>query len=115
MDELEKIFGLTRGVKPRTLIEQMVSFGLIVVTALMIWKSLIIVFQSESPIVVVLSGSMEPGFYRGDLLLLFQSDKDFEVCLIRYSFLVSVALCCPVCFGLRHCLFLGWRGNSLQH
>jgi signal peptidase len=83
MDEIEKILGLTRGVKLRTLIEQAVSFGLIVVTALMIWKSLIIVFQSESPIVVVLSGSMEPGFYRGDLLLLFQSEKDFQV--ITYS------------------------------
>lgn len=29
-----------------------------------------VVTGSESPIVVVLSGSMEPAFYRGDLLLL---------------------------------------------
>ena len=35
-----------------------------------------VVSGSESPIVVVLSGSMEPAFYRGDLLFLtnYQSD-----------------------------------------
>jgi signal peptidase len=43
---------------------------MIVSTALMIWKGLMVVTGSESPIVVVLSGSMEPAFHRGDLLLL---------------------------------------------
>eukprot|EP00198_Chlamydomonas_reinhardtii_P008277 XP_001697614.1 signal peptidase, catalytic subunit [Chlamydomonas reinhardtii] len=43
---------------------------LIVTSALMIWKSLMLVTGSESPVVVVLSGSMEPGFYRGDILFL---------------------------------------------
>ncbi|RUS69593.1 hypothetical protein EGW08_022642 [Elysia chlorotica] len=43
---------------------------MIVSSALMIWKGLMVVTGSESPIVVVLSGSMEPAFYRGDLLLL---------------------------------------------
>ena len=38
----------------------------------MIWKFLIIITGSESPVVVVLSGSMEPGFYRGDILFLHQ-------------------------------------------
>lgn len=36
----------------------------------MIWKGLMVVTGSESPIVVVLSGSMEPAFHRGDLLFL---------------------------------------------
>lgn len=36
----------------------------------MSWKALILVTGSESPIVVVLSGSMEPAFYRGDILFL---------------------------------------------
>lgn len=35
------------------------------------WKGLSIVSDSPSPIVVVLSGSMEPAFQRGDLLLLW--------------------------------------------
>lgn len=43
---------------------------MIVSTALMIWKGLMVVTGSESPIVVVLSGSMEPAFHRGDLLIL---------------------------------------------
>ncbi|KAK9813672.1 hypothetical protein WJX73_002394 [Symbiochloris irregularis] len=36
----------------------------------MLWKTLIVVTGSQSPVVVVLSGSMEPGFYRGDILFL---------------------------------------------
>ncbi|KAG9310209.1 hypothetical protein JVU11DRAFT_9852 [Chiua virens] len=36
----------------------------------MLWKGLGLFFNTESPIVVVLSGSMEPAFYRGDLLFL---------------------------------------------
>lgn len=49
---------------------QVLSFAMIVSSALMIWKGLMVVTGSESPIVVVLSGSMEPAFHRGDLLLL---------------------------------------------
>merc|ERR1711990_315765 len=59
-----------RRMKVRQLTQQMLNFGLIVCSALMIWKSLMIVTGSESPIVVVLSGSMESAFYRGDLLFL---------------------------------------------
>lgn len=51
-------------------IYQVLSFGMIVSSALMIWKGLMVVTGSESPIVVVLSGSMEPAFHRGDLLFL---------------------------------------------
>lgn len=38
--------------------------GLIVTSALIIWKGLICMTGSESPVVVVLSESMEPGFAR---------------------------------------------------
>lgn len=37
---------------------------MIVASALIIWKGLVCVTGSESPVVVVLSGSMEPGFKR---------------------------------------------------
>lgn len=43
---------------------------MIVGSALMIWKSLMVLTWCESPIVVVLSGSMEPAYYRGDILFL---------------------------------------------
>lgn len=55
---------------PFQFLYQVLSFGMIVSSALMIWKGLMVVTGSESPIVVVLSGSMEPAFHRGDLLLL---------------------------------------------
>ncbi|XP_064293832.1 signal peptidase complex catalytic subunit SEC11C isoform X1 [Phalacrocorax carbo] len=45
-------------------------------SALMIWKGLIVITGSESPIVVVLSGSMEPAFHRGDLLFLTNFHDD---------------------------------------
>ena len=43
---------------------------MIVGSALSIWKTLMVVTLCESPVVVVLSGSMEPGYYRGDILFL---------------------------------------------
>jgi signal peptidase len=58
---------------------QAISFGLIVSSALMIWKTLMVLTGSESPIVVVLSGSMEPAFHRGDLLFLYMSDEPVRV------------------------------------
>jgi signal peptidase I len=59
-----------RRMNKRQLYYQCLNFGMIVSSALMIWKGLMVVTGSESPIVVVLSGSMEPAFFRGDLLFL---------------------------------------------
>ena len=39
--------------------------GIVVASALIIWKTLCLFLFSESPIVVVLSESMSPGFERG--------------------------------------------------
>ncbi|KAK2721555.1 signal peptidase complex catalytic subunit SEC11C-like [Artemia franciscana] len=58
---------------------QILSFGMIVSSALMIWKGLMVVTGSESPIVVVLSGSMEPAFHRGDLLFLTNQEEQVRV------------------------------------
>lgn len=66
MDFLDDV----RRMNPRQLYYQVLNFGMIVSSALMIWKGLMVVTGSESPIVVVLSGSMEPAFFRGDLLFL---------------------------------------------
>jgi signal peptidase I len=43
---------------------------MIIFSALMIWKGLMFITLSESPVVVVLSGSMMPAFQRGDILFL---------------------------------------------
>merc|ERR1712080_396742 len=60
----------------RQFLYQVLSFGMIVSSALMIWKGLMVVTGSESPIVVVLSGSMEPAFQRGDLLFLTNYEEE---------------------------------------
>ena len=63
----------------RQLTLQLLSLTLIVTSALMIWKSLPHPRHSESPVVVVLSGSMEPAFKRGDILFLsLNKKKGFE-------------------------------------
>ncbi|KAL0572558.1 Signal peptidase complex catalytic subunit [Marasmius crinis-equi] len=54
----------------RHVLLQVLNFASVIASGLMIWKGLGLVTNTESPIVVVLSGSMEPAFYRGDLLFL---------------------------------------------
>ncbi|KAG1856200.1 uncharacterized protein F5891DRAFT_1146117 [Suillus fuscotomentosus] len=49
---------------------QILNFASVIASGLMLWKGLGLILNTESPIVVVLSGSMEPAFYRGDLLFL---------------------------------------------
>jgi signal peptidase len=64
---------------PRQTLSQLLNFALVLSTAFMLWKSLSVIADSPSPIVVVLSGSMEPAFQRGDLLFLWNRDKTAEV------------------------------------
>ncbi|KAG5187266.1 Sec11-like protein [Tribonema minus] len=63
----------------RQLAFQGLNLAMIVLSALMIWKSLMVVTRSESPVVVVLSGSMEPAFQRGDILFLNNQDDPIRV------------------------------------
>jgi signal peptidase I len=63
----------------RQLTFQVLNLAMIVFSALMIWKGLMVVTKSESPVVVVLSGSMEPAFQRGDILFLNNAVHDVQV------------------------------------
>ena len=65
--------------QPRQLAAQVLNFALVLSTAFMIWKGLSVVTDSSSPIVVVLSGSMEPAFQRGDLLFLWNRGANTQV------------------------------------
>ncbi|OJI87363.1 hypothetical protein ASPTUDRAFT_115533 [Aspergillus tubingensis CBS 134.48] len=58
---------------------QLLNFGLVLSTAFMMWKGLSVLTNSPSPIVVVLSGSMEPAFQRGDLLFLRNTQPTLNV------------------------------------
>ena len=53
--------------------------GIVVASALIIWKTLCLFLFSESPIVVVLSESMSPGFERGELVLFIHSCSQWMV------------------------------------
>ncbi|KAL5043792.1 hypothetical protein BDW71DRAFT_216152 [Aspergillus fruticulosus] len=63
----------------RQSLAQVLNFALVLSTAFMLWKGLSVVTASSSPIVVVLSGSMEPAFQRGDLLFLWNRSPRAEV------------------------------------
>lgn len=63
----------------RQSLSQVLNFALVLSTAFMLWKALSIFTASSSPIVVVLSGSMEPAFQRGDLLFLWNRSPRAEV------------------------------------
>ena len=88
------LFDDVKRMDKRQFFYQVLSFGMIVSSALMIWKGLMVVTGSESPIVVVLSGSMEPAFHRGDLLFLTNYEQEdirvgeivvFKVCTIFFT------------------------------
>jgi len=81
MDKISSLLGLDmfdelKRMNKRQLFYQVLNFAMIVSSALMIWKGLMVATSSESPIVVVLSGSMEPAFFRGDLLFLNNYDDE---------------------------------------
>jgi len=63
----------------RHVLLQVLNFASVLTSGLMIWKGLGLITNTESPIVVVLSGSMEPAFHRGDLLFLVNpSNQRYE-------------------------------------
>ncbi|CRH01761.1 signal peptidase 21 kDa subunit, putative [Plasmodium relictum] len=68
--DLKKTFRNTRDG-----ISHVLNVACLLLNALMIWKLLVICTGCESPVVVVLSGSMEPGYYRGDTLTLYYPPK----------------------------------------
>ncbi|CAN8270196.1 unnamed protein product [Cochlearia groenlandica] len=64
-----------KSIKIRQLLTQAVTLGMIVTSALIMWKAMMCFSGSESPVVVVLSESMEPGFQRGDILFLHMNKE----------------------------------------
>ncbi|OBA20249.1 signal peptidase complex catalytic subunit SEC11 [Metschnikowia bicuspidata var. bicuspidata NRRL YB-4993] len=63
----------------RQQLTQFLSLAYVFTSAFIMWKTLGVVANSHSPIVVVLSGSMEPAFQRGDILFLWNRDTRASV------------------------------------
>mmetsp|Transcript_66123 Transcript_66123/g.166760 ORF Transcript_66123/g.166760 Transcript_66123/m.166760 type:complete len:183 (+) Transcript_66123:183-731(+) len=78
MESIQQYVGEFRDLakRPRHFLTQVLNLACIVFSALMLWKGLMCATRSESPVVVVLSGSMEPGFHRGDILFLTLYHED---------------------------------------
>jgi len=54
-----------RSIDLRKATMQAIGLGMMVSSVMILWKTLMCITSSESPIVVVLTGSMEPGFQKG--------------------------------------------------
>lgn len=78
VDTFVDMYTTLRDMRKRQLAHQFLNLAMIVCSALMIWKSLMVITSSESPVVVVLSGSMEPAFHRGDILFLHMGFTPFR-------------------------------------
>lgn len=71
MDAITDTLKEIKSFGPRKLLMQIISIGVTVGSALMLWNVLKVISFVESPIVVVLTASMEPAFYRGDILFVY--------------------------------------------
>ncbi|PVH13646.1 signal peptidase complex catalytic subunit SEC11 [Candidozyma duobushaemuli] len=63
----------------RQQLTQFLTLAYVFTSAFVMWKGLSVFANSHSPIVVVLSGSMEPAFQRGDILFLWNRDSQAKV------------------------------------
>ncbi|KAA8537508.1 hypothetical protein F0562_027116 [Nyssa sinensis] len=75
MENFEITMKSIRSDSVRRITAQAISMGMIIASALMMWKLWMCLSGSDSPVVVVLTGSMEPGFKRGDILFLQMNDS----------------------------------------
>ncbi|QPG76956.1 Signal peptidase complex catalytic subunit [Brettanomyces nanus] len=63
----------------RIQLNQGLVMSMVLASAFAVWKLMSVITMSNSPLVVVLSGSMEPAFQRGDILLLWNREKYLNV------------------------------------
>lgn len=63
----------------RQQLAQLLTVAYVFTSAFILWKTISLVTNSHSPIVVVLSGSMEPAFQRGDILFLWNRNDRANV------------------------------------
>jgi signal peptidase I len=65
--------------RPRYILSEALTYCLIISSVFMLWKSLCLITNSPSPVIVVISESMEPAFQKGDLLFLWNRDESVKV------------------------------------
>ena len=65
--------------KPRQAAKELLPTLKLIANIFIAWKALTLASDTPIPMVVVTSESMEPGFQRGDLLLLWNRDRNVQV------------------------------------
>lgn len=65
-----------QALRVRDVIRQGLLIATYITVALVSWRCLILFTQAPGTLVVVISGSMEPGYHRGDLLFLHRRFED---------------------------------------
>ncbi|PVU88072.1 hypothetical protein BB559_005735 [Furculomyces boomerangus] len=63
----------------RSILKQGLVFLGVLTSAFMVWKTISVFTNCESPVVVVLSGGMEPTFYRGNVLFLNNMKSPIQI------------------------------------
>eukprot|EP01156_Anaeramoeba_ignava_P004557 Anaeramoba_ignava/a232635_12.p1 GENE.a232635_12~~a232635_12.p1 ORF type:complete len:185 (+),score=41.30 a232635_12:35-589(+) len=71
---LSKLLKVEREDLPKKL-RTYIRIGIAISVTVFIWNTLRVIMDCDGPVVVVLSESMEPGFYRGDILFV-RNNKD---------------------------------------
>jgi len=56
-----------------------INTGVVLSSAYALWMLCMIIFNTEAPFVVVLTGSMEPSYHKGDILAVSNWEKYFVV------------------------------------
>lgn len=79
MESVKETWHTLRTMNKRELASQFLNLAMIICSAVVLWRAAMAMSGSESPIVVVLSGSMEPTMFRGDILFLWLGSEPFKV------------------------------------
>ncbi|KAL5714133.1 signal peptidase I [Ranunculus cassubicifolius] len=79
MGWMTKTTATIRSIKYRKIVTKIFQYSMVIMSALIMWKALVCITGTESPVVSVLSGSMEPGFKRGDILFLHMSKDPIRI------------------------------------
>lgn len=80
----EREMNALRRLSIRQLISQAVAASYAIIHTYIIWMAICVYLNNDSPIVCVLSESMEPGFKRGDILFLRpQVYKNGDICVYQ--------------------------------
>ncbi|CAI0542979.1 unnamed protein product, partial [Linum tenue] len=73
MGWVRKTVDSVKSLQVKQVLLRAIGLAMVFTSGLILWKALMCMTGTKSPVVVVVSGSMEPGFKRGDALFLYKN------------------------------------------